>query len=257
MNNYCVYKHTSPSGKVYIGITSKKPTLRWGLRGQQYSGSKIFYEAIQKYGWSNFTHEILYENLSKDEAETIEIRLISEYKSNDRNHGYNITSGGGGASGYSQTEDHIRKRVEKTTPQLRGRKLSEEHKRHIQENNGKYWLGKHRSVETRQKLSVAMTEEVKAKLVSAAQSEEARRKRIETMRKRPHEYYVERNKHRRKPVKQCDPVTHKTIEVFPSATEAERITGTRKQDISACIKGRQKTANGYRWELFEEETLCV
>lgn len=27
-NNWSVYKHTSPSGKVYIGITSKKPQVR-------------------------------------------------------------------------------------------------------------------------------------------------------------------------------------------------------------------------------------
>lgn len=29
MNNYCVYKHTSPSGKVYVGITKLKPKYRW------------------------------------------------------------------------------------------------------------------------------------------------------------------------------------------------------------------------------------
>lgn len=29
MNSYTVYKHTSPSGKVYIGITKKKPEYRW------------------------------------------------------------------------------------------------------------------------------------------------------------------------------------------------------------------------------------
>lgn len=27
MNNYCVYKHTSPSGKVYVGITKLKPKV--------------------------------------------------------------------------------------------------------------------------------------------------------------------------------------------------------------------------------------
>ena len=26
---YCVYKHTSPSGKVYIGITRNDPIKRW------------------------------------------------------------------------------------------------------------------------------------------------------------------------------------------------------------------------------------
>ena len=29
MRKFCVYKHTTPSGKVYIGITSRKPKERW------------------------------------------------------------------------------------------------------------------------------------------------------------------------------------------------------------------------------------
>ena len=29
MKSYTVYKHTSPSGKVYIGITCRKPEYRW------------------------------------------------------------------------------------------------------------------------------------------------------------------------------------------------------------------------------------
>lgn len=29
---WSVYKHTSPSGKVYIGITSRDPTKRWANR---------------------------------------------------------------------------------------------------------------------------------------------------------------------------------------------------------------------------------
>ena len=28
-NNYIVYKHTAPNGKVYIGITKKAPNDRW------------------------------------------------------------------------------------------------------------------------------------------------------------------------------------------------------------------------------------
>lgn len=31
INNYYVYKHTSPSGKCYIGITCQNPEKRWGL----------------------------------------------------------------------------------------------------------------------------------------------------------------------------------------------------------------------------------
>ena len=32
-NTWCVYRHISQSNKVYIGITSRKPELRWGHTG--------------------------------------------------------------------------------------------------------------------------------------------------------------------------------------------------------------------------------
>lgn len=91
---FCVYKHTSPSGKVYVGITSQKPERRW-QRGFGYVENSHFYSAIQKYGWDNFKHEILFENLTKEEAEVKEIELIAQYKSSDRKYGYNISNGGG------------------------------------------------------------------------------------------------------------------------------------------------------------------
>ena len=58
---YVVYKHVSPSGKLYIGITSQKPELRWNY-GRNYKENPYFYNAIQKYGWDSFQHEILYDN---------------------------------------------------------------------------------------------------------------------------------------------------------------------------------------------------
>lgn len=93
-NNYVVYKHTSPSNKVYIGITSRNPEKRWGKNGNKYLRHKHFYNAIQKYGWDNFKHEILFENLTKEEACQKEIELIAFYKSNDRSFGYNQSTGG-------------------------------------------------------------------------------------------------------------------------------------------------------------------
>ena len=74
---WTVYKHTSPSGKVYIGITSTNPVLRWS-RG--YGKQTIFGKAIKKYGWDSFTHEILFSNLTKDKAEEKERELILIYK---------------------------------------------------------------------------------------------------------------------------------------------------------------------------------
>lgn len=42
---YTVYKHTSPSGKVYIGITKRKPEYRWN-KGKGYRKDQLlFYRA--------------------------------------------------------------------------------------------------------------------------------------------------------------------------------------------------------------------
>ena len=67
-NNYFVYKHTFPNNKVYIGITQQQPEKRW-KNGLGYdSHQEIMKRAIKKYGWNNIKHDILFQNLSKDEA---------------------------------------------------------------------------------------------------------------------------------------------------------------------------------------------
>ena len=91
--NYTVYMHVSPNGKVYIGITSLKPKYRWE-NGRGYKGNEYFYRAIKKYEWNNFEHIIIENNLTKEQAENMEIELIAKYRSNDREYGYNIESGG-------------------------------------------------------------------------------------------------------------------------------------------------------------------
>ena len=69
-NNYKVYAHINKqNGKAYIGITNRPtPQRRWGLDGQGYKLQPKFYNAIQKYGWLEFEHCILSENLTKQEA---------------------------------------------------------------------------------------------------------------------------------------------------------------------------------------------
>ena len=72
---WSVYIHISPSNKYYVGITSKTPEERW-RNGFGYYTQSYFYNAIQKYGWDNFQHEIIAENLSGEEAKKFEIKLI-------------------------------------------------------------------------------------------------------------------------------------------------------------------------------------
>lgn len=75
--HYSVYVHTSPSGKYYVGMTGVEPELRW-RNGVGYRGQDYIYNAIQKYGWENFEHEVVASNLLKEEAENFEKLLIKE-----------------------------------------------------------------------------------------------------------------------------------------------------------------------------------
>lgn len=95
---WTVYVHISPSNKYYVGITSQKPKSRW-RNGEGYNYNTHFYRSIQKYGWDNFEHFIFAEHLTKEEACKMEKTLILSLKSNDYNYGYNLCSGGEGATG--------------------------------------------------------------------------------------------------------------------------------------------------------------
>ena len=114
-NNYIVYKHTSPSGKYYIGITSRTLEQRCGPNGYNYlvtlpNGSlkhPYFANAILKYGWDNISHEILHSNISKGEACKLERKYISEAKNMKLS--YNITDGGEGHSGCKFSPEVIEK----------------------------------------------------------------------------------------------------------------------------------------------------
>ena len=89
---WTIYKHTSPSGKSYIGLTSKDPEKRW-LDGAGYNPKTKFGKAISKYGWENFSHEILEENIDNlkeaQEREKFWIKQLDTFKN-----GYNSTEGG-------------------------------------------------------------------------------------------------------------------------------------------------------------------
>ena len=91
--SYCVYKHTFPNNKVYIGITSLNPLRRWN-NGNGYCRQQFVFNAILKYGWDNIKHEILYSGLTKEDACQKEIELIARYKSNNLDFGYNVSLGG-------------------------------------------------------------------------------------------------------------------------------------------------------------------
>lgn len=212
---YTVYKHTSPSGKVYIGVTSLRPEERWG-GGAGYVKNKHFNRAIKKYGWENIKHEILFDGLSKDDAFKIEIKLIKEYRSNEREFGYNLGTGGEHGATGSKWNDESRKN-HMNAIWSKPRNHSEEKKKRISEGIKRYY-SKHPT---------------KKAYFSIAPKEER-------------DVW---NKKRSKKV-----LCVETGDVFVGAQSAADWAGIKnRQLIYFCCEsvGYHKTAGGYHWEYIE------
>lgn len=92
-DTYSIYMHINKiNNKKYIGQTKLKPKDRWGKNGNGYK-NQYFYNAIQKYGWNNFEHLILEDNLTEKEVNIKEKYWIKFYNTIVPN-GYNISPGG-------------------------------------------------------------------------------------------------------------------------------------------------------------------
>ena len=280
--------HTCPNGKRYIGITSLEPKRRW-LNGRGYRANIYFSNAINKYGWENIKHEILFSNLSKEKAEKLEIELIKKYKSNERVSGYNIDSGGNVHCTNETTKQKLR--------QIRlGKKLSEESK----EKDRIAHLGKKQSIETKKRISensarkgkpawnrgIPTSEEIKDKISQKLKgchcslktefnkghimSKETRKKiskshlgkkikeeTEEKIRKAISGYHHKQEAKikisKAKKDKGKKVICIETGIIYPSVRTAERQTGIRCSSICMCCMGKLKTAGRLQWVYLKEK----
>lgn len=129
LTSWSVYRHISPSGKVYIGITSKDPKRRWNY-GHGYNHCILFKNAILKYGWNNIKHEVVFANLTETRAKDLEVKLIRHYK--NLGISYNITDGGDGHLGCSWTPSESTREL--WSKQRIGRTLSDDWKSKISDS---------------------------------------------------------------------------------------------------------------------------
>lgn len=259
---YCVYKHTGPSGKVYIGITKRKPQKRWNS-GRGYVDNRYFYRAIQKYGWENFKHEIIADGLDKEEASEMERKLISEYDSTNPEVGYNIEAGGiDGPIVTDAMRVNLSKRGKRMLAErpdlhekfLKGRddyfsdpqnvkKHSDTLKRYYQEHP-----------EARKRIS----EQTKARL-----TDEYRQRASEAQKKAhgtPEARKRARDSHKAQmiAIEQWS-LDGKLIACYECIGDAVRATGICRQNIMKVLKhtltkaGRERqTAGGYKWRYVDE-----
>ena len=242
---FSLYMHTAPNGKVYIGITSTDPIVRW-RKGEAYKNNGHFYNAIQKYGWESISHEVLATNLTKTAACTLEIMLIQAHDSTDPAHGYNHSIGGE-VSGL-------------------GVKRTEEQKRHLSELKKGVSTGK-QSEETKLKRSLSLKK-------AYAEGRRTPRKFTEEEMEKAHKAHIglkynmteqgreakrqANAKHKGKPRnrKYVTPKTAKpiaqmlygeVIHVYGSLNQVYK-SGFKSKRIAECLKGEKLYANGYQWE---------
>lgn len=162
MNQTYVYQHkTKDTNEVfYIGISKSKNFRRAYTK---YKRSNFWKNVVEKH---DYIVEILYENLSWNDACDIEKNLIAYYGRRDLGSGLlvNLTNGGDGTIGILKKEVSLSTRKKISNSHL-GKKLSEETKRKLSEVQ----KGKKLSEYTKNKMSQSRTginrsEETKLKI---------------------------------------------------------------------------------------------
>lgn len=251
-NKHFVYTHTSPSGKVYVGQTVNIKR-RWGTNGEHYTTKKKdssyiqqnFARAILKYGWKNFEHKVVLENISKSEADYAEKYLIRWYKMH--NMSYNITDGGEGVSGvrYIPSEEQRKKisqRLLENHP-MRGKHWSPEILARITEAN------RNRTYTEEQR--AAMSERARKANLGKKASEETKKKLSEYRKAHPETWIGGWNK---KEIHQYG-ADGKYIQSFSSATEAGDKLSIGCGDILRCANGIVLSAGGFIWKFVKIDSI--
>jgi len=170
-----IYKHTSPSGKSYIGktIKSTQERLNEHIKLSDKGSTHIFHRAIRKYGIENFITIVLEDNICQDKVNEREKYWIAYYDT--YNNGYNMTEGGDGGDTISNNpnRDKICKKISEANSGsgngFYGKKHSEENKQKWSEQmkGNKYMLGHNHTEESKKKISEnnkSGTSEVKKKI---------------------------------------------------------------------------------------------
>ena len=235
---FSVYFHTNKANnKVYVGITSQRITSRWGKNGCKYLEKKKngdfvqpkFARAILAYGWDGFSHTIFAEGLTHESACLMEMALIALYDS--VNNGYNITKGGEGAVGVTMPKEYCLQ-------------MSKRNK------------GKHFSPTTEFKVGHGFSKETLKKMSEAKKGKPSWNKGLKgynagesNVMKRPdvREKHKGVNNACARRLIQLDKDGN-FIREWDYMSQVQEELSFNVANITACCKGRIKSAYGYKWQ---------
>ena len=272
---WIIYKHTLIAkcehfGWSYIGQTSKSdPNERWRKDGTGYLGHTrtgqllVFAKAIEKYGWENFSHEIIEDGIDTlEEAYSREQYWIAYYHTyvNDPEcAGYNMTKGGPGWLGCklsNETKLRIKRGLHESFPDGRcgenhpfyGKSHTKETKQKIskskRENPSRYWLGKNRSEETKEKIRQTST----GRRLTQEQKIVYAQKKRETKAKNG------TDKLSWVGVQQLS-LDGKLIHEWPKLTDACEALGLHASNVVKVCRGERKSTGGFRWQYTSIEHI--
>jgi len=230
------------NNKIYIGQTTRNLSKRiWEYKSAY--NRNIFYNqyllnSFNKYGWDNFEFSIVDAAINLDELNKKEIKYIQEYKSNQKEFGYNIEQGGNNAIpttetlekmsrshlGIVQNQNWVNKRIAKAgTNEAKkyGKQKTDEEKALLSINSPKHWLGKNRDEETKLKIS-----KTKLKNGLSIKQKEAICKKVFKI----------------------NLITNKII-TYDSTSQASKVEGVNQSTISRwCSK--TKIINNIQWKYY-------
>ena len=225
----CIYRHwiinDKGQEKSYIGQTIEDNVEnRWGKNGNGYAPQKEkeptkFYNAIKKYGWDNFHHEIIgvveaetkeQLVLDLDEWEKYYIWLYDSFYN-----GYNLTTGGNSGRIY---DEEVKRKMSESHKGKPRKPFSEEHKRRIGEGR----KGKPVSEEAKRKMS------------------EAKKGKPSSRKGKPGKPHSEETKQKMSESRSKKVICLETLQVFQSARAADEWNGL-KSGVNKCCRGERKT----------------
>ena len=234
-----IYKITNIiNGKIYIGKDESN-------RKNYFGSGKLIKRSISKYGIENHTKEIIEEIQDRNLLQEREKFWINEYRSYDRNIGYNISFGGDGGDTISNNPNR-EIIIQKISSSMKKRTFSPEHLLALKENHPKLKMSeKNMDVDSWLKNIKKAHSKRKGKKLHEILGEE-KANEVKAILKQRRQEISERFKVR---VGKFS-LEGDLLAIYDSQTEASIHENIRKTDISNCIRGRQKTVKGFIWKKF-------
>ena len=164
-NNYSVYQHVTPDGMYYFGQTNNIKR-RWRNNGAEYKGTTL-QPYIEKFGWNNIQHIILFRDQTRENALWIENFLIETAREDgvciNKQRSGNISKEEDYYRDYDQKRSEKRREYKREYYEEHRDEILEQRRQRYQKNRDKI-LEQNRQYRQRKKLEKQLKEAVETTL---------------------------------------------------------------------------------------------